>query len=159
MGKKIIKCCLSHNFCFCTGFFMAVFCFPLHGLDSNFYNKPLHSIIKLILFSNRGDKMATWKKLNLKSVTWMSLLAFFLLALSTAWAQEDSVDYWPQEIETKQGVVVVYQPQPEKLEGNKLSGLAAVSVEMKKLKAIWYSTKNATKKGCWKLNRANLCRL
>jgi len=30
---------------------------------------------------------------------------------------------------------------------------------MKKLRTFYYSTKNAMKKGCWKLNRANLCRL
>ena len=75
--------------------------------------------------------MATWKKLKLQNVIWISLLIFCLLSVSTAWAQEDSVDYWPQEIEIPQGVVVIYQPQPEKLEGNKLSGLAAVAVEMK----------------------------
>lgn len=91
--------------------------------------------------------MATWRNLKLKSVTWMSLLAFCLLSLSTAWAhQEESIDFWPQEIETTQGIVVVYQPQPEKLEGNKLSGLAAVAVELKDKSepifgAIWFEAR------------------
>ncbi len=95
----------------------------------------------------RGDKMATWRNLKLKSVTWLSLLTITcLLSFSTAWAQEDSVDYWPQEIETNQGVVVVYQPQPEKLEGNKLSGLAAVAVELTDKEepvfgAIWFEAR------------------
>ena len=76
----------------------------------------------------------------------MSLLAFCLLALSTAYPQDNSVDYWPQEIEIPQGMVVVYQPQPEKLEGNKLSGLAAVAVEMKNAAepvfgAIWFEAR------------------
>ncbi len=93
--------------------------------------------------------MATWKRLKLISVTWMSLLAFCLLSLSTAWAQEGSIDFWPQEIETNKGVVVVYQPQPEKLEGNKLSGLAAVAVEMKNAEepvfgAIWFEARLET---------------
>jgi len=50
-----------------------------------------------------------------------------------------------QEIEVPQGVVVVYQPQPEKLEGNKLSGLAAVAVEVKDKEpvfgAIWFEAR------------------
>ena len=70
--------------------------------------------------------MATWRRQKLKSVTWMFLLPFCLLSLSNVWTQEEEADFWPQEIETPQGVVVVYQPQSEKLEGNKLSGLAAV---------------------------------
>jgi hypothetical protein len=37
---------------------------------------------------------------------------------------------WPREILTNKGVIVVYQPQPEKLEGNTLTGRAAVSVEV-----------------------------
>jgi hypothetical protein len=90
--------------------------------------------------------MATWRNLKLKSVTWMSLLAFCLLSLSTAWAEDESINFWPQEIETTQGIVVVYQPQPEKLEGNKLSGLAAVAVELKDKSepifgAIWFEAR------------------
>jgi hypothetical protein len=76
----------------------------------------------------------------------MSLLAFCLLSLSTAWAQEESGDFWPREIETPKGTVVVYQPQPEKLDGNKLSGLAAVAVELKDKEepvfgAIWFEAR------------------
>jgi hypothetical protein len=36
---------------------------------------------------------------------------------------------WPQEIATDAGTIVVYQPQPEKFEGNVLGGRAAVSFE------------------------------
>ncbi len=76
--------------------------------------------------------MIPWKGLMLKSsVTWMFLLGFCLFPLSAAWSQEESADYWPREIETSQGTIVVYQPQPDKLEGNKLSGLTAVAVEAK----------------------------
>jgi hypothetical protein len=90
--------------------------------------------------------MASLRKLNLTSFTWMFLLMFFLFSLSTAGAEEEAVDYWPQEIEIPQGVVVVYQPQPEKLEGNRLSGLAAVAVEMKGTEepvfgAIWFDAR------------------
>jgi hypothetical protein len=37
---------------------------------------------------------------------------------------------WPQEITTPEGTIVIYQPQPEKLEGNVLSGRAAMSLEL-----------------------------
>jgi hypothetical protein len=90
--------------------------------------------------------MATWRRLKLKNVAWIFLLAFFLFSLPAAWAQEESVDFWPQEIETPKGVVVVYQPQPEKLEGNKLSSMAAIAIEMKNedepvFGAIWFEAR------------------
>ena len=90
--------------------------------------------------------MTIWKSLNLKNLTWMSLLTFCLLSLSTAWAKEGAIDFWPQEIETPKGIVVVYQPQPEKLEGNKLSCLAAVAVELNDTNepifgAIWFEAR------------------
>ena len=90
--------------------------------------------------------MATWRRLKLRNITWMSLLAFCLLSLSNAWAQEESIDFWPQEIETPKGTVVVYQPQPEKLEGNKLSSMAAVAIELKDVDepvfgAIWFEAR------------------
>jgi len=37
---------------------------------------------------------------------------------------------WPQEISAPEGTIVVYQPQPDKLEGNVLSGRAAVQLEI-----------------------------
>jgi hypothetical protein len=84
--------------------------------------------------------------MKLKNITWMSLLAFCLLSLSAGWAQEESTDFWPREIEIPQGVVVIYQPQPEKLEGNKLLGIAAVAIEMKNVEepvfgAIWFEAR------------------
>jgi hypothetical protein len=50
---------------------------------------------------------------------------------------------WPREIQVPEGVVVMYQPQPESLNGNLLKGRAAVSVEIKDAKdpvfgAIWF---------------------
>lgn len=45
------------------------------------------------------------------------------------WAQESDAPptTWPQEITTKNGVATVYQPQLEELNGNTLSGRAAIS--------------------------------
>ena len=37
---------------------------------------------------------------------------------------------WPQEVSANEGTIVVYQPQPEKLDGNTLSGRAAMSLEI-----------------------------
>ena len=54
-----------------------------------------------------------------------------LLAAAPAWAQTDSPGTWPREIEIPQGVVVMYQPQPERLEGNLLEARTAVGVELK----------------------------
>jgi hypothetical protein len=90
--------------------------------------------------------MATWRRLKLKSFTWMSLLVFCVLSFSNAWAKEEGIDFWPQEIETQKGVLVVYQPQPEKLEGNKLSSMAAVAIELKDsaepvFGAIWFEAR------------------
>ena len=37
---------------------------------------------------------------------------------------------WPQEIQVEDGAIVVYQPQPERLTGNRLTGRAAMSLEL-----------------------------
>jgi len=36
---------------------------------------------------------------------------------------------WPREIQAQEGLIVIYQPQPEKLEGDRLYGRAAVALE------------------------------
>ena len=41
--------------------------------------KELTQFIRLQLYTNRGDQMSTWRRLKLKNVTWLSLLAFCLL--------------------------------------------------------------------------------
>ncbi len=46
-----------------------------------------------------------------------------------SFAQDEAADAWPREIQTVGGTVVIYQPQPESLEGNRLEARAAVSVE------------------------------
>lgn len=38
---------------------------------------------------------------------------------------------WPQEVSAEEGTIVVYQPQPESLEGNVLKGRSAMSLEFK----------------------------
>jgi len=80
------------------------------------------------------------------------VVVFWLICLLTTmpvWAQEDSTDGWPREIDTPKGTVVVYQPQPEKLDGNLLKGRAAVAVELKGstepvFGAVWFEARLET---------------
>ena len=52
--------------------------------------------------------------------------ALLVLVLSPLVGAQD----WPQEVTAREGTIVVYQPQPEKLSGNVLTGRAAVSLEL-----------------------------
>jgi hypothetical protein len=56
-----------------------------------------------------------------------AVFLFLLGAASFAGAQTT----WPQEITDPEGTIVVYQPQPEKLTGNVLTGRAAMSFKLK----------------------------
>ena len=56
---------------------------------------------------------------------------------------------WPQEVEAPAGKVIVYQPQPESLEGNVLTGRAAISLELNNgeepdFGAIWFRSRIET---------------
>ncbi|MGI9341967.1 MAG: carbohydrate-binding family V/XII [Gammaproteobacteria bacterium] len=71
-----------------------------------------------------------------------------LLALAIPVAHADDTD-WPRQIETQRGLVVMYQPQPETLNGNVLEGRAAVSVTATGktepvFGAIWFSARLET---------------
>jgi len=53
---------------------------------------------------------------------------------------------WPQQITANEGVIVVYQPQPERLDGNVLEGRAAMALELDGKEepvfgAMWFSAK------------------
>jgi hypothetical protein len=56
--------------------------------------------------------------------SWVAIAFATILWTSGAEAVE-----WPQEIDAGQATIVVYQPQPEELEGNLLRGRAAVAIE------------------------------
>ncbi len=53
----------------------------------------------------------------------------FLLAIPASAQDDAAANVWPRQIEIAEGTVVMYQPQPEALEGNRLEARAAVSVE------------------------------
>ncbi|MCL1094422.1 carbohydrate-binding family V/XII [Shewanella kaireitica] len=54
-----------------------------------------------------------------------SIFTLMLMGIFSANAIE-----WPQEVTAKEGNIVVYQPQPESLDGNILQGRAAMSLEL-----------------------------
>ena len=58
------------------------------------------------------------------AATFMTLM----LGPPCALAEEED-GAWPREIEAEGGTIVVYQPQLESFEGNKLSSRAAVSAQ------------------------------
>ncbi|MGI9200123.1 MAG: carbohydrate-binding family V/XII [Woeseiaceae bacterium] len=72
------------------------------------------------------------------------LQAGFLAALLFS-APAAAID-WPQEVAADEGTIVVYQPQPESLEGNVLKGRAAMSLELNGrddpiFGAFWFAAK------------------
>ena len=60
----------------------------------------------------------------------MLALLFLSLALGSKGlrAQDEAEAAWPREFNSSQGKVVLYQPQPQKLEGNKVTGVSAFSL-------------------------------
>jgi hypothetical protein len=53
---------------------------------------------------------------------------------------------WPQEISAEEGTIVVYQPQPDRLDGNVLTARAAMALELKNREepifgAFWFTAK------------------
>lgn len=59
-----------------------------------------------------------------------ALALAFLGAAVPGYCQDESSDPWPREMQTKKGTVVMYQPQPEALEGNFVTGRSAIAVEL-----------------------------
>ena len=70
------------------------------------------------------------------------MLLMLIMNAATSAAAMD----WPQEIVADEVTIVVYQPQPDKLEGNVLSARAAMSLEADNLDepifgAFWFDAK------------------
>ncbi len=61
----------------------------------------------------------------------VTLILFYALFTISTIAQNAGIDTWPRDIETASGDLIVYQPQPEKLEGETLEARAAISFEGK----------------------------
>ncbi|MEQ1883253.1 MAG: hypothetical protein ABL878_20050, partial [Burkholderiales bacterium] len=70
---------------------------------------------------------------------------FAAIVVTTTWSfAAQALVNWPQEVAAPEGTIVVYQPQPESLKGNVLTGRAAMSLELKNRKepvfgAFWFT--------------------
>lgn len=86
----------------------------------------------------------------IQNIGWVVVFCLIcFLTTMPVWAEENVDGGWPREIETPQGTVVIYQPQPEKLDGNQLKGRAAVAVELKEstepvFGAVWFEARLET---------------
>jgi len=70
---------------------------------------------------------------------------------NSAIGQVESGNPWPREIPTPQGTVVIYQPQADKLDGNRLDARAAVALELNDAEApvfgaIWFTARIITER-------------
>lgn len=73
-------------------------------------------------------------------------LSLLLMVLSLVLPLSAHAIDWPQEIDIPEGKIVIYQPQPEKLTGNEITGRAAMSLELSNNKppifgAFWFSAR------------------
>ncbi|MEE8528729.1 MAG: carbohydrate-binding family V/XII [Gammaproteobacteria bacterium] len=72
-----------------------------------------------------------------------------LYSATPAFCQDEPANPWPREIQVPQGTVVIYQPQPQTLDGNQLDARAAVAVELKDSEApvfgaVWFTARLET---------------
>ena len=75
-----------------------------------------------------------------KQLSIQIILFLLIFWASPLWATLE----WPQEIDAPGGTIVVYQPQPESLSGNVLSGRMAISLEFEQFEepvfgAMWFT--------------------
>lgn len=82
-----------------------------------------HSISRISEYHAKGDFIMRgfWR---------IFLLILCLSVAAPSWAQ-DAENGWPKEIITEKGTAVLYQPEPEKLDGDKLDVRMAVALEKK----------------------------
>ena len=57
---------------------------------------------------------------------YLTILTLLSVSTFAAWSQSSAG--WPKEIESSQGNIILYQPQPQKLTGQQLTGVAAFSI-------------------------------
>lgn len=79
-----------------------------------------------------------------RKLSWFSRLAI-TFAICGLTASAHAID-WPQEVTADEGTIIVYQPQPESLDGNVLKGRAAMSLELKGREepifgALWFESR------------------
>ncbi|MCJ7433500.1 MAG: hypothetical protein MUO77_08440 [Anaerolineales bacterium] len=74
------------------------------------------------------------------------MMLLLVLPATLTWSQGGQAIDWPQELTAPEGKIVIYQPQPESLKGNILTGRAAMSLELVNQKepifgAFWFTAK------------------
>jgi hypothetical protein len=79
-----------------------------------------------------------------KSYVFILALSLCLATVAGVKAQTGNTAPWPREIKLATATVIVYQPQPEKFDGNSLQGRVAVSVQTQAMPepvfgAVWLS--------------------
>jgi hypothetical protein len=80
---------------------------------------------------------------------WLAKLLFLTAAILVSHAASAAEDQWPREIKAKEGKVVIYQPQLESFQGDKVTARAAVSVQKTTMKApvfgvAWFDSRVST---------------
>ena len=88
--------------------------------------------IRLIFFEygTAVQRMADRKGREMRKMILAMGTAALVVSANSAIAQENMIS-WPQEIGGDKGTIVVYQPQPEKLTSDVLTGRAAFSLEFR----------------------------
>lgn len=95
---------------------------------------------------------SAFPRLNVRRHTRLPAAILLLAAVagiaSAALQEEEPAEGWPREIPLENADVLVFQPQPEALDGNTLSGRAAVSVEVTDQEpvfgVVWYEARLET---------------
>ena len=82
-------------------------------------------------------------------LTWSLILSLFTIILNGNTTLLGAEEGWPRQIKTSSADIIIYQPQPETFEGNKLTARAAVGVTLKDVKepvfgAIWIDSRVET---------------
>ncbi len=72
-----------------------------------------------------------------------------LHSATPAFCQDEPDNPWPREIQLAQGTILIYQPQSEQLDGDKLNARAAISVELKDSEGpvfgvVWFTARLET---------------
>jgi hypothetical protein len=96
-------------------------------------------------------QMLTAPTVAIRTVS-LQIFAALVMALlaGSALAQESGDGLsWPREIVRDEGTLVIYQPQPESLQGNRLNSRAAISIELNDgsepvFGAMWFSARIET---------------
>jgi hypothetical protein len=75
-----------------------------------------------------------------------ALIPVAALAALALWCGTARAIDWPQELEAPEGTIIIYEPQPEKLEGNVITCRAAISIELKDgtppiFGAMWFTAR------------------